>query len=60
MTAGRLQVLQAEPAEMVERLAAYQRAGVAEIVCLFGSPDAAFVVEQMELLAAEVMPAFTG
>ena len=60
VTVGRLQVLQAEPAEMVERLAAYQRAGVAEIVCLFGSPDAAFVVEQMELLAAEVMPTFTA
>lgn len=60
MTAGRLQVLQAEPAEMVERLAAYERVGVAEIVCFFGSADGAFVVEQMEILTAEVIPAFTA
>lgn len=57
MTAsGRLQTLVAEPDEMVERLAAYQRAGASEIVCLFGSPDGDAVVEQMERFSEEVMP----
>jgi probable F420-dependent oxidoreductase len=50
-------ILQAEPRQMVERLAEYARAGVAEVVCLFGSPDPAFVVAQMEVLAAQVVPA---
>ena len=60
MTVGRAQVLEADPAAMVEHLAAYRQSGVAEIVCLFGSPDAGVVVEQMEILAAEVMPALAG
>lgn len=57
-SAGRLPVLAVEPPAMVEHLKEYERAGVAEIVCLFGSADPGFVVEQMERLASEVMPAF--
>jgi len=59
MTAsGRLRTLVAEPAEMVEHLAAYEQAGAAEIVCLFGSSDADVVIDQMERFSAEVMPHF--
>lgn len=56
MTAGRLAVLQGEPEELVETFRLYEQVGVSEIVILFGSPDGAFVVEQMERFAAEVMP----
>lgn len=58
MTAGRIQVLQAEPAAMIERLRAYEAAGVSEIDVLFGSSDGSYVVGQMERFSAEVMPAF--
>lgn len=58
MTANRLATIEAEPAEMVERLKAYERAGASGIVCLFGSPDGVFVVEQMRIFHDEVMPAF--
>jgi probable F420-dependent oxidoreductase len=44
--------------EMIEKLNAYRNAGASEIVCHFGSPDGAAVVEAMERFAAEVMPAF--
>ncbi len=60
MTASRMTVLEAEPAEMVEKLKAYEEAGASEILCVFGSPDGAYVVEQMRILNSEVMPAFRG
>ncbi len=60
MTAGRLTVLQGEPEELIETFRVYEQAGVSEIVVLFGSPDGAFVVEQMERFAAEVMPNFSS
>lgn len=44
--------------EMIEKLGAYRDTGVSEIICHFGSPDGAAVVEAMERFAAEVMPAF--
>ncbi len=44
--------------EMVEKLNAYRDAGASEIICHFGSPDGAAVVEAMELFASDVMPAF--
>ena len=56
MTAGRLSVLQGEPEELVAVFKGYAQAGVAEVVVLFGSPEGAFVVEQMERFAAEVVP----
>ena len=37
----------------------YEDAGVSEIVCLFNSPDGNIVVEQMEIVAEHVMPAFS-
>ncbi len=43
--------------EMIEKLSAYREAGASEIICHFGSPDGAAVVEAMERFAAEVMPA---
>lgn len=56
MTAGRLSILQGEPEQLVAAFQGYARAGVAEAVVLFGSPDGAFVVEQMERFMAEVAP----
>lgn len=58
MTANRLSVIEAPPAEMIEKLKAYEEAGASEIVCLFGSPDGDHVVEQMRIFNSEVMPAF--
>lgn len=60
MTANPSATLVAEPAEMVEKLAAYQEAGAAEIVCLFGSPEPDYVIEQMERFREEVMPHFAS
>lgn len=45
--------------EMIDTLNAYRDAGASEVICHFGSPDGAAVVDAMERFAAEVMPAFT-
>ena len=44
--------------EMIEKLNEYRDAGASEIICHFGSPDGAAVVDAMERFSAEVMPAF--
>lgn len=44
--------------EMIEKLNAYRDAGASEVICHFGSPDGAAVVDAMERFATEVMPTF--
>ncbi|HUZ00781.1 MAG TPA: TIGR03619 family F420-dependent LLM class oxidoreductase [Thermomicrobiaceae bacterium] len=58
LASGRGTLLQGEPAELVERLRAYARAGADEVICGFGLPDGAATVAQMERFQAEVMPHF--
>jgi probable F420-dependent oxidoreductase len=57
-TTRRHHTLDGEPEKIVEQIREYEQVGVAEIVCLFGSPDGSAVVNQMRRFQGEVMPAF--
>jgi probable F420-dependent oxidoreductase len=60
LAVGRMQTIQGSPHEVLAQLRNYAQVGVSEIVCLFNSPDGNVVVEQMEIMAEQVMPALSG
>lgn len=46
------------PAEVIDRIGVYADAGMEHLVCYFNHQTAADILNQLELFAAEVMPAF--
>jgi probable F420-dependent oxidoreductase len=60
LAVGRMQTIQGTSHEVLAQLGNYTQAGASEIVCLFNSPDGNVVVEQMEIMAEQVMPALSG
>jgi probable F420-dependent oxidoreductase len=59
MNANRnIRVLEGEPAQIIDALNDYEKAGASEIICHFGSPNGDEVVADMETFAREVMPHF--
>lgn len=59
-TANKMHTLSGSADEILQELRDYERAGVEEIVCLFGSEDGSIVVDQMRKLSEEIMPAFAA
>lgn len=53
---GRMTSIVGSDVEIAQQLRAYQDIGVAEIVCLFGTPDGEAVVERMARFASAIMP----
>jgi probable F420-dependent oxidoreductase len=56
LAVGKMKTIAGSPDEIVAQLREYAAVGVAEIDCLFNSPDGNAVVEQMEIFAEKVMP----